>query len=95
MLIILRKKEHLSAKMIKYFLFWFVGAFIFGAIECFTLKLKGDDDKVGPMDIGVAILLTLLSWVSIVVMFIAIGIDFCNYDPHEDEERKNDYEETV
>lgn len=93
MLIILRKKEHLSAKMIEHFVFWFVGAFIFGAIECFTLKLK--DDKVGPMDIAVAILLTILSWVSIVVMFIAMGIDYCTYNPREGEERKDDYEETV
>ena len=90
MLIILRKKEHLSAKMIKYFVFWFVGAFIFGAIECFTLSLK--DSKVGPMDIAVAILLTILSWVSVIVMFIAMCIDFCSYDPHENEERKEDYE---
>lgn len=93
MLITLRKKEHLLAKMIDFLIknlgyieFWAVGAFIFGCMEYFVLRLRAK--KPTPMDYGVAIVLTLMSWVSIIIMFIAMGIDYCSYDPYHDDEEE-------
>ncbi len=79
--------------MIKFFVFWFVGAFIFGAIEYFVMKLRSK--KLTAMDKGVAISLILLSWLSIIIMVIAMGVDYFSYDPNSDDDRKEDYEETV
>ncbi len=79
--------------MINYFVCWFVGAFIFGAIEYFVMKLRGK--KLNAMDKGVAVCLILLSWVSIIIMVIAMGIDYFSYDPNSDDDGKEDYEETV